>query len=534
MIPIQGELTTISDLRLSTTNAVLHVRVSRMWEFREGGNEKGNIKHLDLVLIDLKGDAIYAEIPQDVIPLLKPQLREKLIIFIGKFVVEKAKPGYKVVHNPYMLRLNRRTTIATSNANDLDFPKYTFSLTPIEILPQFVKNKERFLDVLGKITAVSNPAVVRNTAGDLMMRRIIKLQNLSGNTMDLSLSGMRALEFDGDAVLQIGQKNHIIAIFVGTLMKQYKDGTQFLSGTSACRWYINENDIPAIKAFQRSLPVDATPVEKIDLPNEDQTHVAFEERNLLQLNDIDPFTQKDERYQCTVTIIGIPEKQHWCYRACRVCSSKMISASDGFQCTKDGGCPSKQFEWKYKIPFIVADGTYTLEFMMFERRATELIGKSAETLRKYNDPDIIPNEISQWIGHKFTFVVRILYKKSMRTEHPSFEVLLIKDRHGKQAVLPLVNTQSSAQETGTSSALLPTKDLPELMTISSKTPTDQELAMLTQSFGEFDDMDIDKSPRDWDDTPSAAKRRPYDDIEDDDNKQVFKKGKKSHMQPSTK
>ena len=62
---------------------------------------------------------------------------------------------------------------------------------------------------------------------------------------------MRALEFDGDAVLQIRQKNHIIAIFVGTLMRQYKDGTHFLSGTAACRWYINENDILAIKAFQR-------------------------------------------------------------------------------------------------------------------------------------------------------------------------------------------------------------------------------------------------------------------------------------------
>ena len=97
--------------------------------------------------LHMQGDAIYAEIPPDVIPILKPQLREKLIIFIGKFVVEKAKPGYKVVHNPYMLRLNRRTTIATSNANDLDFPKYMFSLTPIEILPQFVKNKERFLGI---------------------------------------------------------------------------------------------------------------------------------------------------------------------------------------------------------------------------------------------------------------------------------------------------------------------------------------------------------------------------------------------------
>jgi len=124
-------------------------------------------------------------------------------------------------------------------------------------------------------------------------------------------------------------------------------------------------------------------------------------------------------------------------------------------------------------PFIVADDTYSLEFMMFERRAAKLIGKSAETLRKYNDPDIIPSDISQWIGHKFTFVVRILHKKSMRTEHPSFEVLLIKERHGKQDVLPLLSSQSSALGQGISSAIVATKDLPELMTISSKTPTDQ-------------------------------------------------------------
>jgi replication factor A1 len=33
-------------------------------------------------------------------------------------------------------------------------------------------------------------------------------------------------------------------------MKAYKEGMQFLSGTSACHWYINENDIPEVKAFQ--------------------------------------------------------------------------------------------------------------------------------------------------------------------------------------------------------------------------------------------------------------------------------------------
>jgi replication factor A1 len=52
-------------------------------------------------------------------------------------------------------------------------------------------------------------------------------------------------------VLQVGQQSHVIAIFVGTLMKVYQGDHGFLSGTSACRWYINHNDIPEIKAFQK-------------------------------------------------------------------------------------------------------------------------------------------------------------------------------------------------------------------------------------------------------------------------------------------
>lgn len=69
--------------------------------------------------------------------------------------------------------------------------------------------------------------------------------------VELSLSGKRAIEFDGETVLQVGEQNHVIAIFVGTLMKIYKNDYKFLSGTSACHWYINQNDIPEIKAFQK-------------------------------------------------------------------------------------------------------------------------------------------------------------------------------------------------------------------------------------------------------------------------------------------
>ena len=60
------------------------------------------------------------------------------------------------------------------------FPRYMLYSESMTLLQLFFLQiyANIISDVLGKITAVSNPAVVRNTAGDLMMRRIIKLQDL--------------------------------------------------------------------------------------------------------------------------------------------------------------------------------------------------------------------------------------------------------------------------------------------------------------------------------------------------------------------
>ncbi|CAN6221491.1 unnamed protein product [Urochloa humidicola] len=117
----------------------------------------------------------------------------------------------------------------------------------------------------------------------------------------------------------------------------------------------------------------------------------------------------------------------------------MIPVPDGFQCTKDG-CPSRQFEWKYKIPFIVAD---ELRF-----KATFHNGLAT----------------SSHLSQGFCI--------SVRTRDLIF--LLIREHHRKQEVLPLLNTQLSTQEPGTSSDLVTIMDLPELMTISSKKTIDED------------------------------------------------------------
>jgi replication factor A1 len=105
--------------------------------------------------------------------------------------------------------------------------------------------------------------------------------------------------------------------------------------------------------------------------------------------------------------------------------------------------------------------------MFFEKKGVELIAKSAETLRKQYDPTSTPPDIAQWINHKFTFIVKVLYKKSARNMDPYFEVVMIEERHGKQVTL------RSIVCTGSMTSSIDTSDLPPLVPITSIKKKDQ-------------------------------------------------------------
>lgn len=108
---------------------------------------------LNLYLIYIQGDSIYAEVPPDVIPHLRPHLGETKIVYMSKITVHRAKPGYRPVANSYMIKLNKRTEITKVVNPELDFYKYTFSLVPFIELQNYVKKIERFL---GKAILLQN------------------------------------------------------------------------------------------------------------------------------------------------------------------------------------------------------------------------------------------------------------------------------------------------------------------------------------------------------------------------------------------
>jgi len=80
---------------------------------------------------------MYAEIPADAIPTLKPRLQEMKVVYMTNIKIENAKPVFKPVRSPFMIKLNKRTEITQLQDHPTNFPKYTFFLTPFSQIPKF-------------------------------------------------------------------------------------------------------------------------------------------------------------------------------------------------------------------------------------------------------------------------------------------------------------------------------------------------------------------------------------------------------------
>ena len=81
---------------------------------------------------------------------------------------------------------------------------------------------------------------------------------------------------------------------------------------------------------------------------------------------------------------------------------------------------------------MAADETYELEFIVFDQKAQQLIGKPIQRLKSMYDKYETPPEISDLIGQRYTFVVKISSKKaSTATSHLSKLSTLKSNLEGK-------------------------------------------------------------------------------------------------------
>ncbi|CAM0945768.1 unnamed protein product [Alopecurus aequalis] len=397
------------------------VYVSRLWHHR-GGSDTGEIKHTDMVLLDSEGNHMYAEIWKDSVPSFIHKIHEGHAYIISNYHVCDPKYNFRPVEAQLMIKFTRYTTVQEQADPNAEFPFCTYALTPLSHLPDPTDFPERFTDVLGQITGVSDPISYHTASrSDPSIKRTIHIKDLAGHQISVVLWGERATAFDGDGVIDMSKEEPVIALFVGTLVKAY-DGCRGVSGSAACRWYIND-DIPDVLEFKKRLHDSFSPIERIVLPGQTVAQVKaqmeLETKTVAELMEMNPYDHQDSRFFVCVTLTRLSPAQRWWFTSCNLCHKTTVPYGTAYRCL-NSNCKGKDAVPRYRICYMATDDEKEAEFVFFDRVGRDIVGKPLisllrsgrsshlsvdEVVHSARGENSVPRELAALIAKKFRFVV---------------------------------------------------------------------------------------------------------------------------------
>ncbi|AQK50175.1 General transcription factor 2-related zinc finger protein [Zea mays] len=140
------EYTLLPDLAPHKIHAKIQVHVSRKWLFR-GATDSGPLQHVDMVLSDREGNAIYAEIPGNLAEQKATNIEEGGVYDISRFRVCAAKTVFKIVDGDKMIQFTFHTIVKRATSPPTTFPLYVYRLTSFDLIEPHVQTTNNFVGV---------------------------------------------------------------------------------------------------------------------------------------------------------------------------------------------------------------------------------------------------------------------------------------------------------------------------------------------------------------------------------------------------
>ncbi|CAM0872263.1 unnamed protein product [Alopecurus aequalis] len=422
----------LSEIHKDSNQWTICVLVSRMWHYRGGTNE-GPIKHTDLVLLDNEGTTC-----------------------TGRSLQLRQSAYRRPVESPYMVQFTRYTVVTEKPGLEDTFPFYTYNLTAFEDIPLPGYTPTSFIDVIGRITMVSDVIPVQAMH-----------QATASNTRTIMLADLQGKE-------------------LRTLPKMAR-GIKGLSGSSACRWYVDE-DIPDINSFRASLGDKFTPIADYVPTCPDALVPRVQEipvdKSVKELTDLDPFVDMDKRFFCSVTVARLGSDQRWWFPSCSSCRKSARYNGYQYKCSNDD-CISVHADLtisRYCVSVITSDGIAEAEFVLFDKVALGVVGRPLIALLRQRYPgratvedlascarnDVyVPPEITRHVGQKYKLLVCISKKWQVRnSEELSFQVSRIEETYRPELPPPVFGVASESAVVSVSNSAT-TPQLPVLAQVAS-------------------------------------------------------------------
>ncbi|CAL1353189.1 unnamed protein product [Linum trigynum] len=150
-----------------------HCRVSRLWLGASVTTDK--VLHLDMILMDSKGNDIWVHIPPVLQEKFKALLHEQEVYIIKDYEIHTTQLKYRPIANSYIMTFNRATTV--QRVPDIpSIPAFKFSFT----------KASEMKDKLGQIIILS----------DVVGEKELELKLIEGDIVRVVIWGRVITEFD--------------------------------------------------------------------------------------------------------------------------------------------------------------------------------------------------------------------------------------------------------------------------------------------------------------------------------------------------
>nr|GEX70653.1 hypothetical protein [Tanacetum cinerariifolium] len=329
MIMTKPNVTIIADLKPMDTNKTIEAVVYRKWTSKHVQTHQP-MKYC-CILLDKQGTPIQANMDVKDTAYLDRLLQLYKAYRISGFRCEQTGLWERTLDNPTSLIFGR--FIQLEEVPGEDFPGHYFNFA------SYNKHAAR-ADVRNAMLTIPNQI---HTSGDAtsnrIHRRIIDIQNLSGNTISLALWHDMAVNFN---LQEYEALERLVVIAVSSCWVRRYHGLQ-LSSTSTTHYYLNPN-IPEtfhIKQVHQQLPEPQVMLnienQRYENPEEEMTRNRFP---LATIFDLDPQNYEGVRFTSEATIYKINTQKKWYYQRCTSCKLQVIPGDPFPTCKNHGPQPT--------------------------------------------------------------------------------------------------------------------------------------------------------------------------------------------------
>ncbi|CAL1368087.1 unnamed protein product [Linum trigynum] len=218
-----------------------HCRVSRLWLGVNVMTDK--VLHLDLILLDSKGNDIWVLIPLVLQNKFKQLLKQHHVYIIKVFDIKETGLTHRPIANPYVMSFTRKTTVQ----HIPDIPSIpTFKFTFMKASDMASKKEETVIlsDVVGELVRHSNVIKTSNITRRTV-RKELQMKLIEGDVVKVTIWG-RVIE-QLDKIVNDAGERQIILVVTAVTVNEFKEVLSFSSSGSTVLY--GTLDIPAVTAF---------------------------------------------------------------------------------------------------------------------------------------------------------------------------------------------------------------------------------------------------------------------------------------------